>query len=478
LIQVETILPNTLVTGQPVVITGVSPNTGVDRPYWVATVVDNRHFTLNGSKFVTAAGAGGDVFMNDPSAVGGESALVADNVLMRTLPAVTAYADWGYDPKGLWECAQKAVVTCGFYTGPVPEQALLADGIQIEGALRNTRIAGNVISIAQQSGDPTNSCIRFTDQHPQNNDYDGVTIDGNRCDGFGRAGVNFDTQDRVNQRVSVVNNDFDGDPGFTSSMRGGNGTWQTGGPPNAVVMHNVSGWTLEANHVRNVAGVAGSKDSGVGLIRSNVLFGNPAVVGGFSPANVGIGNAPRSAGGSDYLWVIEDDNPNSATYGRVISAPTLSASARPDTGKHVEGEFVANVAPRVQGDGRLVLGWQRLSTGSGNAEGADWATLYADSGKFSGSTPTVMAGRGDCGTAPGIVGNNLVGRVTVGTAENGGKCTLRFAETFGNPPVCTVANETSSIRGVTPMPTNTGLTIAATTSLAPGDRLSYHCTAF
>jgi hypothetical protein len=46
---------------------------------------------------------------------------------------------------------------------------------------------------------------------------------------------------------------------------------------------------------------------------------------------------------------------------------------------------------------------------------------------YTGTAPGVATGAGDCGTSPSVAGNDSVGRVTVGSSTNGGKCTLTFS---------------------------------------------------
>lgn len=95
----------------------------------------------------------------------------------------------------------------------------------------------------------------------------------------------------------------------------------------------------------------------------------------------------------------------------------------------------------------------------------------------SGTAPTLGAGAGDCGTGPAIVGNDTAGRVTVGSSNNGGKCTITFTVPYGaNAPVCSVWNESSTARPVYPIgTTTTALAITAASALSAGDKLAYQC---
>lgn len=48
-------------------------------------------------------------------------------------------------------------------------------------------------------------------------------------------------------------------------------------------------------------------------------------------------------------------------------------TAQPSSGTWVAGDFVANSSPSVDGSNMVILGWKRLTSGSGNVAGTDWA---------------------------------------------------------------------------------------------------------
>ncbi|HNB00968.1 MAG TPA: hypothetical protein PLK61_04120 [Nitrosomonas sp.] len=95
----------------------------------------------------------------------------------------------------------------------------------------------------------------------------------------------------------------------------------------------------------------------------------------------------------------------------------------------------------------------------------------------SGATPSLATGAGDCATSPSLEANSndMIGRITVGTGANGGKCTITFANAWSVKPVCSVANETTAnlLRPVT-----STTTLALTGVLVAGDTLTYRCSSF
>ncbi len=88
------------------------------------------------------------------------------------------------------------------------------------------------------------------------------------------------------------------------------------------------------------------------------------------------------------------------------------------------------------------------------------------------SALAVATGAGDCGTTPAVVGNDNAGRVTVGSGANGGVCTVTFAKSWTNAPVCSVFNETSAV-ALRPAVSTT--TLAITGALTAADVLSFQC---
>lgn len=87
--------------------------------------------------------------------------------------------------------------------------------------------------------------------------------------------------------------------------------------------------------------------------------------------------------------------------------------------------------------------------------------------------PTVTNG---CGTSPSVVsGTDMAGDVTLGTSP-GTSCTITFAETPINTPICTVHNRTSASHGIiVPLEGATDILISASTTLTAGDVIAWSC---
>lgn len=99
-------------------------------------------------------------------------------------------------------------------------------------------------------------------------------------------------------------------------------------------------------------------------------------------------------------------------------------------------------------------------------------------GSTGGAVPTVGSGSGDCGTSPAIAGNSSVGRVTVGSSANGGKCTVTFAAPYPHAPACYTQDETANARLTFATTTSATLVINAATTFTAADSLVYSCAGY
>lgn len=92
---------------------------------------------------------------------------------------------------------------------------------------------------------------------------------------------------------------------------------------------------------------------------------------------------------------------------------------------------------------------------------------------LTGTAPGVSA----CGSSPSIVGNDNVGRVTVGSGGVASSCTITFNATWANAPICIADDEATSLL-VKASATTTVLTITAATPFTAADTIGYHCVGY
>ncbi len=238
-------------------------------------------------------------------------------------------------------------------------------------------------------------------------DADGMAIERNQVTDFKTSGVQGPPAST--QRVVVRGNQFDGDPRFVSANRGSNGTWLTnigaGDLPTGVAIPFANGFVVSGNSFRNLADAV-LQGAVSNVLQGNIIYANPVAIG-FSTSNAGLGVIPAAS--ASWAHVIENSDPTSASYGKIIGPTLFSASAQPTSGTYVTGQFVQNTAPAVLGFQSALTGWLRLTVGSSHAANTDWAPVYADTNQ---------------------VGNAKIVRSTSGIANGGTVAFPAFATTL------------------------------------------------
>lgn len=335
------------VPGDPIVGTGV-----VTSLYGAAGGIGTLYQPATGASFGRPPGFGVEI---------------TDNILLRSLPAVTNVSEWGKAPDGLW-VADNGDGT-GFYNGAVTDAALAFYGIGIDAGLRDCRIERNHIRTGGVVAIEFRTAITADSR-----DFSGVRIVGNKVIDFSSIGIRL-PQNATNHRILVQDNEIDADPLFKHSNRGANGTWLAGTFPVGIQSDTSSGALIEGNHFRNLAVyVTGNATTKFITFRDNYLYGTYAGLN-FNVGNKGNGSIPPT-GARGWVLIAEDSDPASATYGHILSDVSFAQSTIPTTGTYVRGHFVANTNP-VQSAGKVLLGWTRLTSGSAHVLNTDWSALYA-----------------------------------------------------------------------------------------------------
>jgi hypothetical protein len=284
--------------------------------------------------------------------VPGEGLRVVDNTCIRTLKPVARRAEWGFG-------AAQQVGVFGAHEGAMTAAMLRSDGIALGGAMRGARISGNILRGGGDWGISFGAPVLP-------GDYDGVVVAGNDIAEFARFGVWWVAGPPATaQRITLLRNVFDGDPGGVSPARGPGGTWKSSGPA-AFNLGWVAGVRLEGNVIADVATVLGAQGAGAGQdVRDNLIRAMPAAIG-FDPRNAGVGEIYPAGPGWHYE-IVEAD-PAHAGFGMAVQQSPQSLPSMPRAGVWVTGQVVWNSAPRP---GAPAF-WQRLTTGAGNAADVDW----------------------------------------------------------------------------------------------------------
>lgn len=318
-----------------------------------------------GTLYANETGSGG------APAPAGYAIEIVNNVLMRTLPSVTAVSQWGYDTSssGLWVGDNGAGT--GYYNGAISEAALSTNAIEVDPALWDSRIAFNTIRTGGAYG------IRFRATETVGSmDFNGLRIEGNKISNVSHSCI-YGPSTTTKQRILFLNNDFDADPFHVHSNRktsgGRDGSWVASGAPYGIYIQTTSGYVIEGNSFRNLCTpVENAGGANAGIVLNNKAYCAPFVLG-FSTSNKGVGIIPTTGLQGQVLFIHEDCDPTSATYGQIQSIPVLSASAMPAAGTYVRGHFVYNHGP----DAGEYLGWIRLTTGTAHVLNTDWKVVGA-----------------------------------------------------------------------------------------------------
>jgi hypothetical protein len=188
-------------------------------------------------------------------------------------------------------------------------------------------------------------------------------------------GVLFSTGGTGRSRVYITDNLFDLDPYHKHPLRGANGTWTNLGAPGGVHYVSGGGTVVQRNVFRNLnrdSTLDTAATNAADLWEDNVIEADPVSINAFSTLNKGIGLIRRTAG---CRLRHVDSNPASATYGTILTACPNHATVVPTTGTYLTGHYIRKSNPSVSA-GKVLLGWQRLTTGAAHVAGTDWTEIY------------------------------------------------------------------------------------------------------
>lgn len=306
---------------------------------------------------------------------GGYNIVIDGCTVMRTLPPVPAYSDWGL---GL------AFSRFGRYDPAVAIDNWATNGIQLNGSIKNGVVSDcSVMGFTEGAGVILRSLAATASDRER--EFENIIIDGcsvRDCK-YGVEQSATSASSIFTWSVIVRDCSFDLDPFHTSAARTSplNGSWLSGltvfQRPVGVFFRQSYGWSIHncsfANCYDSI--LANSNFFENADIKENILLCEPSAIG-FSTSNLGIGNIP--AGGAAFIHYVIDADPTSATYMKTTTIPVSQASAVPTSGTYVTGHFVKNTNPTTASS-KTTLGWVRQTVGSSHTVAttttADWAPL-------------------------------------------------------------------------------------------------------
>lgn len=295
--------------------------------------------------------------------------------VIRTLPSVAAYADWGFG---------NAFSRYGYFNPAVADANFATHGVMLVGAMKGATVsAGNVFGFPNGAAVYLKSSAALAADRDR--EFENVIISNvnGRHVKYGVTHSLTAAAAEVTWDVSVMGCDFDCDPYCESSARTSpiDGSWQdaiaVGSRPVGVYFRMSQGWKIHGNTFANCYDpvLSNGNFEEKADLADNIVKCQPSAVG-FSTSNKGVGLLP--GGGHGMRHMIFDCDPTSATYMEFLNACVTEASSVPTTGTYVTGHFVRKRNPSTASS-KTTLGWIRTSVGSTHTEAttttADWSPL-------------------------------------------------------------------------------------------------------
>lgn len=285
---------------------------------------------------------------------------VHGNQVLRTLQPGSAYSAYGYGVRyGRLGPVDPVIAPEHLGLGRVNYPV-----IRVNGGAWNCDITGNVTACGYHTvvsimDDPGAAGVRT---------FMNTRVVGNVFTQFTTLGLFADCDGRVTEDDNI----WDADPYHTDTNRRPNGTWATGASsPVGVYTSQTAVVLLGSSQYRNLFAAANGPAGSIQPVGSPVVCCQPVDLGAHA-SNKGVG-WPGAIPGSTFI--VEDCDPASGTYGRLLNACPLSADAQPTTGTWVQGRFVKNERPAPlgsPGSRYIVTGWHRVTTGNAHVAGTDW----------------------------------------------------------------------------------------------------------
>lgn len=288
---------------------------------------------------------------------GGRGVIIARNTFIRTLPAVAAYADWGF---GLM------FRDTGYFNPPVTS-GQLSPRITFGDSIRGMSFEDNDLTGL--------SSIRFLFNSSYG--YRDVSVRRNKMKAFTQNIFDTNVSSAGTYPFDVVfeDNDIDGDPFYTATGRATDGSWAAAGNLTLFNLPYLTGWRYGGNNIKNVSRIENVTGGQRWATKRNQLFGQ-LVSASFSTSNKGIGQPISAYRGYD---LVDYDCDSASASFRTVQTEPGSKSSIPTTGFYLVGMLIENSGSSrhtPDASGMLLEGWRRKTTGSAHVLGTDWEPVY------------------------------------------------------------------------------------------------------
>lgn len=314
---------------------------------------------------------------DDQLSDGAADVVVSGNTICRTHATADNYSDWGHGQYFHFG-AYQGPASAGLLDPKVTADAFAPHAILVTEDCKNTVISNNTVS-----GYRTGAGVFFFQRGNTISawkNFKNILITGNTFFDTkwgvtsGRKGSNTVLAE---WDIHIVNNLFDGDPYVLHSDRNGvDGTWDnvsaTAETVFGVNLTGIQGVVVKGNSFRNVYTPIIPYDLSLGqavVVEGNICYCDPTDTG-YNASNVGVGEVPFA--GPHFTHVIVDDDPTSSNWGKLKNYCPLQLGSAPNSGTFVEGHIVYKQNTTTSDN---LVGWKRLTTGSGHVIGTDWLEL-------------------------------------------------------------------------------------------------------
>jgi hypothetical protein len=296
---------------------------------------------------------------------GVQNVRVENNTITATLPTtgVSTYSDYGY---GL---LYDRVTPWG--TDPaITATSFSSHAIVVYGAVRGLRIAGNMIS---GLGTGVNAILLTTLTASSYPDFIDAVIEGNIIHDVPSSGISIIGGDANAARNLIIrNNVIDSDPYFRNSAHNADNTWTSGTAQLGIQTNGtITGSVITGNWFAHCASSIGPNTSPVAYVQNNYILCDPNSIAD-DALNKGVRALSRQ---HEFIHIKYNGDPTSATFGEIANMPLSAAGSIPTTGWYGAGHMVKNGSMTVAA-GKVLIGWARLTTGTGHVSGTDWTPLY------------------------------------------------------------------------------------------------------
>lgn len=282
---------------------------------------------------------------------------VTGNILRRSRPSVATFSSYGFGTR-LWQ---------GRSTNPAITDANLKSntGVFIRGGYSGLAIENNIIECC------TTGVSFFVPTHHRQ--YINTKIQNNSFFDCSSTAILFNSA-AFTQDVYITGNVIDADPYRYNANSNDDGTYTADANPVGINIGDIEGIRVINNTFKNVCRAVMANNTQ--LVKDNILVCEPvAITIGFSASNRGIGYLEFASDG--FMYEVIDGDPASATFGQVQNFQPTDRTSVPTTGTFVRGAFIRNSQPTLDGNDMVIIGWIRLTIGSGNVVGTDWAVVRA-----------------------------------------------------------------------------------------------------